>query len=132
MPKRKPQALSKPGDKPKPLGQPKKFAPFSARDSRSIESAFQRLAEEEKSGGNKEDSTGDISEARGNGDTIRDGTQNNTSINNAARKERGGPVKVPVNEDFLFDVDIDQRELAATFWLGKLRNVSRTKFTLKE
>lgn len=26
--------------------------------------------------------------------------------------------RVPVNEDFLFDVDIEERELAPVYWLG--------------
>lgn len=28
------------------------------------------------------------------------------------------PAKVPVNEDFLFDVDIEQRELVPVYWIG--------------
>ena len=38
-----------------------------------------------------------------------------------ARKEampRKIAVKVPVNEDFVFDVDIEQRELAPVYWHG--------------
>ena len=33
--------------------------------------------------------------------------------------------KVPVNEDFLFDVDIDQRELLPAYWLGPVYEVRR-------
>ena len=130
MPKRKPQALSKPGDKPKPLGQPKKFAPFSARDSRSIESAFQKLAEEEDSEGTQDFDTGDLSEIQlgQSGDVPLTGPKNNTSINNASKEEHGGPVKVPVNEDFLFDVDIDNRELAPSYWLGPIYEVRRASW----
>ena len=130
MPKRKPQALNKPGEKPKPLGQPKKFAPFSARDSRSIESAFQRLAEEEDTGGAQETDTGDLSEVQLSQsiDASQIGTKNNTSINNASKEEHGGHVKIPVNEDFLFDVDIDNRELAPAYWLGPIYEVRRASW----
>jgi hypothetical protein len=34
-------------------------------------------------------------------------------------------VKVPVNEDYLFDVDIERRELAPTYWLGPVYDVRR-------
>lgn len=34
-------------------------------------------------------------------------------------------VKVPVNEDYLFDVDIDKRELAPAYWLGPVYDVRR-------
>ena len=33
--------------------------------------------------------------------------------------------KVPVNEDFLFDVDVEKRELAPTYWLGPVYDVRR-------
>ena len=38
---------------------------------------------------------------------------------------QGESEKVPVNEDFLFDVDIDTRELAPTYWLGPVYDVRR-------
>lgn len=34
-------------------------------------------------------------------------------------------MKVPVNEDYLFDVDIEERELAPTYWLGPIYDVRR-------
>jgi hypothetical protein len=34
-------------------------------------------------------------------------------------------VKVPVNEDFLFDVDVEKRELAPVYWLGPIYEVRR-------
>jgi len=45
--------------------------------------------------------------------------------------EAAGPGrKVPVNEDYLFDVDIDARELAPSYWLGPVYDVKRgTWFT---
>lgn len=53
------------------------------------------------------------------------GANQNTSINDATSVEKGGRVKVPVNEDFLFDVDIERRELAPTYWLGPIYEVRR-------
>ena len=49
----------------------------------------------------------------------------NTSINDSTSTERGGLVKVPVNEDFLFDVDVEARELAPAYWLGPIYDVRR-------
>lgn len=34
-------------------------------------------------------------------------------------------LRVPVNEDFLFDVDIEKRELAPVYWLGPIYEVRR-------
>lgn len=41
-------------------------------------------------------------------------------------------MKVPVNEDFLFDVDIDHRELAPTYWLGPIYDVRRGSWFYQE
>ena len=46
--------------------------------------------------------------------------------------EKGGRVKVPVNEDFLFDVDIERRELAPTYWLGPIYEVRRGTWFYQE
>ena len=129
VPKRKPQAISKPSDQPKQAVPPKKFASFSTRDSRSIESAFQKLAEEEEKrigkrtvGGNTET----ISEEQTGPTESR--SRDNTSINDSTDHEKGGLIKVPVNEDFLFDVDIDNRELAPAYWLGPIYEVRRASW----
>jgi len=37
----------------------------------------------------------------------------------------GGKVKVPVHEDFLFDVDVERRELSPVYWLGPIYQVLR-------
>ena len=41
-------------------------------------------------------------------------------------------IKVPVNEDFLFDVDVEKRELAPTYWLGPIYNVRRGSWFYQE
>lgn len=40
-------------------------------------------------------------------------------------KSNIGRTKVPVNEDFLFDVDIEERELAPAYWPGPVYEVRR-------
>ena len=127
VPKRKPQALIKPGEKPRQAGQPKKFVPFSAGDSRSIEQVFQRLAEEEENKSKKGNVTGDITDATldAKQGVPEFGVLSNTSLDNCAGRPQKLPVKVPVNEDFLFDVDIDNRELAPAYWLGPIYDVRR-------
>ena len=60
------------------------------------------------------------------------GTKKNTSINDASNTEKGGMIKVPVNEDFLFDVDVEKRELAPTYWLGPIYNVRRGSWFYQE
>ncbi|KAJ5674871.1 uncharacterized protein N7477_004805 [Penicillium maclennaniae] len=96
-PKRKPVLIDqkKPDQKPPPP--PKKFIPFSIKDSQAIEATFQRLS--------------DVEDAPGH----------------SPRQESAQqvPTKVPVNEDYLFDVDIEQRELGPAFWIGPVYEVRR-------
>lgn len=46
--------------------------------------------------------------------------------------EKGGSFKVPVNEDFLFDVDVEKRELAPAYWLGLIYDVRRGSWFYQE
>ena len=98
-PKSKPSLSERSDDDPKPAVSPKKFVAFSSRDSQSIEAAFQTLAE-------KEDAE----------DPHR-GKDNEKGADNS--------IKVPVNEDYLFDVDVKRRELAPAYWLGPIHEVRR-------
>ena len=96
VPKRKPLLPEQTADeKNKPPIVPKKFTPFSASDSVSIENAFQKLA-------------------------LQDASDSDT------RGEAPAKVtKVPVNEDYLFDVVIEKRELEPAYWLGPVYEVRR-------
>ena len=111
--------------------------------------AFQKMLEDERDKRREQSPTGDIGEAGGRQGQIintRDGaggrgdansrkmhgSRGNTSINQAADSEKGGSVKVPVNEDFLFDVDIEARELAPTYWLGPIYDVRRGSWFYQE
>ena len=50
----------------------------------------------------------------------------NTSLNEAGLDlGAGGKVRVAVHEDFLFDVDIERRELSPVYWLGAIFEVRR-------
>lgn len=105
-PKSKPSFSEHTEEESKPLPAPKKFVPFSTRDSQSIEAAFQNLVEQED--------TGDISQR----DTEKGVDQNNA--------------KVPVNEDYLYDVDVKRRELAPAYWLGPIYEVRRGTWFFQE
>lgn len=95
-PKRKPSLLEQKKSDQKPLPPPKKFIPFPKKDSQSIEITFQKLS--------------DIEDARQQ-------KQPNDS--------ESVLTKVAVNEDFLFNVDVEQRELSPTYWVGPVYEVRR-------
>lgn len=96
--------------------------PFSTRDSRSIETAFEQLVERENSA--------TLTESQENSPETR--PMQNSSINDSTSIEKGGLVKVPVNEDFLFDVDVEARELAPAYWLGPIYDVRRGTWFYQE
>ncbi|KAF2835593.1 DDHD-domain-containing protein [Patellaria atrata CBS 101060] len=91
---------------------PKKYVPFSIRDSRAIEAAFQKIAEDED--------TAETRRARG--DSSED-SSDSTGRENSGKSKR--TLKVPVNEDFLFDVDVTERELSPAYWQGHVYHVRR-------
>ena len=125
MPKRKPDYVvpSTPKDS-KPPPKPKKWVAFSTDDSRAIEAAFKKLSEEEdraeqSRASDGTDESGDI--AMTGVETI---TAPNTSLQSCGDSAES-PVKVPVNEDYLFDVDVRERELGPAYWLGPIYDVRR-------
>lgn len=96
VPKRKPLSAEQRADeKNKPTAVAKKFISFSASDSISIETAFQKL---------------------GDRDTVE---------HDADAKDTAKVTRVPVNEDYLFDVVIEKRELEPAYWLGPVYEVRR-------
>ncbi|KAI9818312.1 MAG: hypothetical protein M1832_004430 [Thelocarpon impressellum] len=117
VPKRKPLPLAQPSADAKPPPAPKKFVPFSIRDSRAVEKAFQKYADDEDA------------HAQGRND---ESAGRNTAIDDSSGHERRGKVTVPVNEDFLFDVDIERRELAPVYWLGPIYDVRRATWCYQE
>lgn len=133
MPKRKPLPLEQP-PKGAPLTVPKKYVAFSVRDSRSIEAAFRRLAEEEDAIFQDHSQGGDIGEVGlGRAKTIATpGQTGSTSLESKVEGNGPSPSTVPVNEDFLFDVDIDKRELAPAYWFGPIYDVRRGSWFYQE
>ncbi|GAB1199804.1 hypothetical protein APSETT444_009163 [Aspergillus pseudonomiae] len=105
-PKWKPALTEQKRDTSKPLPPPKKFVPFSVKDSQAIEIAFQDIADVEGGkGGNRPDEATD---------TAQDIT------------------KVPVNEDYLFDVDVERRELSPAYWIGPIYEVRRGTWFIQD
>lgn len=134
MPKRKPEWLKskKPPRDPKPTPPPKKYVAFSAEDNRSLESAYQSLLEEAE----EERNTGSI-KASGSGSKrkrtlgAQDAPGGDLGEQPSRNEEQVG-VRVPVNEDFLFDVDIEERELSPVYWLGPTYDVRRGTWFYQE
>lgn len=125
VPKRKPQPSGKaPPVDDKAAAVPKKYVQFSDRDSRAIEQAFHKQADlwevKDKAklaqGVDGDHTSGDI------GVSAED--QRDTKLRKTGTEDDNS-VKVPVNEDFLFDVDIERRELAPAYWLGPVYDCRR-------
>ena len=123
VPKRKPGPRESSANS-KPAAQPKKFVSFSVKDSRAIEAGFQKLvAEEDATVSRERTSSGpDTSEAK-EGDVTNkpDASADETGSTSDPDKN----LKIPVNEDYLFDVSIQERELAPAYWLGPVYEVRR-------
>ncbi|KAH6674148.1 DDHD domain-containing protein [Halenospora varia] len=119
VPKRKPKLLNNAPEDTKPVPLPKKFVAFSGHDSRAIETAYQKLSDEYH----------DINKERRRGTDASTGSRSagrksNASLDGAGEHGSSG-TRVPVHEDFLFDVDIEQRELAPVYWMGPIFQVTR-------
>ncbi|UQC75779.1 DDHD domain-containing protein [Colletotrichum lupini] len=127
VPKRKPQFLrdkAKPAEDAKPPIQPKKFLPFSKLDSRAIETAYQRLLEDsEKRRGERSLRNVSSGSKRGRQNTDDEGAH--SSVETSPEGTQTPKTRVPVNEDYLFDVDIENRELGPVYWLGPVYEVRR-------
>lgn len=117
----------------KPAGIPKKFVTFTTSDSRSIETAYQKLADEYDDPSQEPRQKGeDYGSAEPT--TPSSGKKPNTSLDEAGQDTHAakGKVQVPVHEDFLFDVDVEQRELCPLYWLGPIYEVRRGSWFYQE
>ncbi|OAQ65832.1 DDHD domain-containing protein [Pochonia chlamydosporia 170] len=124
VPKRKPKLIKGPKkeDKdPKPAVRPKKFSAFSVSDSRRTEARYQKLLEAVEG---EHDSLGD-SHSR---PSKRSKSSKAATLDDAHR----GHTRVAVNEDYLFDIDIEERELAPVYWLGPIYEVRRGTWFFQE
>lgn len=111
VPKRKPvlppAEQNKTSDNPPPA--PKKYVPFSETDSRAIEAAFQKWVEQEEAAEKER---------------LICGTKGR-DLEGQQCRDVLKPFKVPVNEDYLFDVDVEKREFIPAYWLGPVYDVRR-------
>ncbi|KAI2470907.1 DDHD domain-containing protein [Annulohypoxylon bovei var. microspora] len=132
VPKRKPNFLkSKKEDDGAKQTPPKKFVAFSKNDSRSIENAYQKLLEgleDERGNGSANPPARSRSRRRR---AVSSEDKTNTTIDKDDDGPRSG-LRVPVNEDFLFDVDIEERELAPVYWLGPIYEIRRGSWFYQE
>lgn len=61
------------------------------------------------------------------------GKKQGQATNETSRDETtSGRVKVPVQEDYLFDVDVERRELLPVYWLGPIYEVRRGSWFYQE
>ncbi|KAI5850613.1 DDHD domain-containing protein [Tricharina praecox] len=122
VPKRKPfQPQNTPPSKP-----PSKFVAFCARDSRAIEAAFQKLSEEEELAESTKYKRASAIEL------FTDASVGTGSFGGFGKPSQEKEVKVPVNEDYLFDVDIKRRELGPVYWEGPVYEVKRGTWFYQE
>ena len=121
VPKRKPDLAGQPPSKTeKARVAPKKYSAFSNHDSRAIETAFQKLNKgEDASDKRKSMNDGDLGHAQKQDQGHISGDLGTVPVHTSES------VKVPVNEDFLFDVDIGRRELGPAYWLGPVYDIRR-------
>ncbi|CAD0107457.1 unnamed protein product [Aureobasidium uvarum] len=120
VPKRKPVYSEKPLGKVEgveaPKVAPKKYAPFSRKDSRAIERTFHRISKEDDAAERRE----------------LENTEDITDTKDLGLDPHHKSAKVPVNEDYLFDVDVLNRELAPAYWLGPVYEVRRGTWFYQE
>ncbi len=110
----------------KPPAPPKKYVAFAANDSRAIETAYQKELE------GFEDRGTVLPGGRGRGKSASAAEGGDLGDRGAAADNKRPGVKVAVNEDFLFDVDIEERELAPVYWLGPVYDVRRGSWFYQE
>ncbi|OBT48524.1 hypothetical protein VE00_01280 [Pseudogymnoascus sp. WSF 3629] len=128
FPKRKPKLLKDVNIETKPLPTPKKYLTFSSGDSQSIEKAYQKFIEDEEDEGQTAQSPIDLTTSP----ESKPGRKENSSLEGDGSPRQRRTIKVPVNEDYLFDVDIEERELAPVYWLGPIYDVRRGTWFYQE
>lgn len=133
IPKRKPKFLREKNDDDKPPAQPKKYSAFSAADSRALEAAYQMRLEEFEEGRKTGKTLSAVRTGSKRPRVVSSEEGRNTTLEAVGnREEQESGTRVPVNEDFLFDVDIDKRELAPVYWEGPTYDVRRGSWFYQE
>ncbi|KAM0341857.1 hypothetical protein ACHAPQ_000407, partial [Fusarium lateritium] len=132
VPKRKPR-LNRSAPAEKILLKPKKYNAFSTSDSKALEAEYQKLLEESEN--TRIEASGRLRSAsrKRKADTAEATSGSDTTDQAAGLSESESTgIRVPVNEDFLFDVDIEARELAPVYWLGPVYDVRRGTWFYQE
>ncbi|KAH6842506.1 DDHD domain-containing protein [Chaetomium sp. MPI-CAGE-AT-0009] len=125
IPKRKPKFMSSKNTEDTNPTPPKKFVSFSVEDSRAIEVAYQgKLQELEREREQNSGPNGPGVGAKRPRAASTEGTQDADST--------ASHTTVPVNEDFLFDVNLEDRELAPVYWEGPVYHVRRGSWFYQE
>ncbi|KAF4536275.1 DDHD domain-containing protein [Lasiodiplodia theobromae] len=129
IPKRKALVFANNPSKTDKPPQPKKWNPFSAGDSRALEATFQKICDEAEEAERKKLHGQESSQK----EEPRQWQIKERNIR-WERSELNGELKakVPVNEDFLFDVDVEERELAPAYWIGAVYEVRRGTWFFQE
>ncbi|KAK5661631.1 hypothetical protein OQA88_9731 [Cercophora sp. LCS_1] len=137
IPKRKPKLLTSnvKDEETKPAVQPKKFATFSVSDSRALEAAYQKKLEELEADKVLGKAMGGVRAGSKrprvvSGEELISKSSSSSNSSDGSHSREG--IKVPVNEDFLFDVDIEERELAPAYWGGPIYEVRRGSWFYQE
>ncbi|KAF5674318.1 phosphatidic acid-preferring phospholipase [Fusarium heterosporum] len=131
IPKRKPR-LNRPAQAEKPPGKPKKYNAFSSSDSKALEAEYQKLLEEMENVRNRAPGTMNSISRKRKADAKENVTGDDTDTASGLSEPQSAGVRVAVNEDFLFDVDIEARELAPVYWLGPVYDVRRGTWFYQE
>jgi len=129
VPKRKPQLVKGPKEPvkdAKPPARPKKYTAFLPSDSRRLEGRYQKLLEATEEGHDKAAEAQPYTAQAGGSKADRAGRSQEAGLTSKAG------IRVAVNEDFLFDVDIEERELAPVYWLGPVYEVRRGTWFFQE
>ncbi|KAK1825763.1 phospholipase DDHD2 [Podospora conica] len=136
VPKRKPKfkfSKGKKEDDKKPAVAPKKFSTFSPADTRALETAYQKKLEEIEAERAANKSTLAL-RAGSKRPRVVSADYGSATITETPGEDETSPesVKVPVNEDYLFDVDIGERELSPVYWEGPVYEVRRGTWFYQE
>ncbi|KAL8388326.1 hypothetical protein RB595_009307 [Gaeumannomyces hyphopodioides] len=132
IPKRKPkflQSKKNAAEENKPPPAPKKLIAFSPEDSKSLETTYQTILEDtERDRG----TTAERHRSRSSRRPIlgSDETRSRALSRGDAQKPRHHVVYV--QEDFLFQVDLEERELSPVYWLGPVYDVRRGTWFYQE
>ncbi|KAJ3538750.1 hypothetical protein NM208_g5770 [Fusarium decemcellulare] len=116
VPKRKPRLASsrRPTQPEQPPAPPKKYSAFSPSDSNTLEAEYQRLLEAMEDNRSQAPGNTRLPSRKRKAEATGEITEQALGLDGP----HASAVRVPVNEDFLFDVDIETRELGPVYWLG--------------